>query len=276
MKREIRNFITGIIGIVILIICLYPILWLVISSFKSNIEINTTPSYLPPLHWNFNNYVRAWTEGKIGVFLKNSLIATISSMILVVLLATPLSFALAKMNWRFKELVYSIFSSGIMIPTVIVLLPLFSLYKKLNLINTLWSLILTYTSFGLALSMYIMTSFIKKIPDELIEAAIVDGASIYKVFYSIMLPLMRTPIITVLVLQFYNRWNDLIFSMTFISSAEKKTIQTGLLYFTSMYSGSDWGCIFAAVSISILPLVIIYTVLNRSIIEGMTMGAIKG
>lgn len=110
----------------------------------------------------------------------------------------------------------------------------------------------------------------------MIEAAIIDGANIYQVFGRIMFPLMKTGIVTVGVIQFYFRWNDLIFSSTFISSTEMKTVQTGLLYFSDMYGNRDWGAIFACISISVLPTLIIYIFMNKMVIEGMTSGAIKG
>jgi raffinose/stachyose/melibiose transport system permease protein len=121
-----------------------------------------------------------------------------------------------------------------------------------------------------------MRSYLSSLPDDLIESAVIDGASIYLVFLNIVVPLMKTAIVTVLVLQFYFRWNDLIFSMTFISSNNMKTVQTGLLYFSDQYGNRNWGAIFACISISVMPTLILYITLNKLVIQGMTAGALKG
>jgi raffinose/stachyose/melibiose transport system permease protein len=163
-----------------------------------------------------------------------------------------------------------------MVPTAVVLIPLYTIYSKFALINTYWSLILTYIASGLSMSIFLMRGYLTALPDELMESAVIDGATIYQVFLHIVLPLMKTAIVTVLVLQFYFRWNDLIFSMTFISKNNMKTVQTGLLYFSDQYGNRNWGAIFACISISVMPTLLLYITLNKSVIKGMTSGALKG
>jgi raffinose/stachyose/melibiose transport system permease protein len=153
---------------------------------------------------------------------------------------------------------------------------LYTIYGKLGLINTYWCLILTYIAFGLPLSIFLMRSYLSALPDDLIEAAVIDGANIYQVFVRVVVPLMNTAIVTVLVLQFFFRWNDLMFSMTFISKTSMKTVQTGLLYFSDQYGNRNWGAIFACISISVMPTLILYITLNKLVIKGMTAGALKG
>jgi raffinose/stachyose/melibiose transport system permease protein len=170
----------------------------------------------------------------------------------------------------------SFFMSGIMVPVTIVLIPLFSMYKELHLLNTYWSLIITYTGFGLALSVFLIASYMRSMPDELIEAAVIDGCSIYKVFWKIVVPLSMNAIVTVLVIQFFFRWNDMLFSMTFISRTAMKTVQTGLLYFSDEWGNKNWGAIFAAISIGVMPTLGLYAALNKLVIDGMTAGAVKG
>jgi ABC-type sugar transport system, permease component len=254
----------------------YPILWMLLSSFKTTREFTVNPSYALPEGLYFKNYIDAWTVGRMGVFFKNSLITTAVSLVLIVFFSTSVSFALVKMRWRLRGVALSFFMSGIMVPTTIVLIPLFSIYKYLHLLNTYWSLIITYTGFGLALSVYLISSYMRSLPDDLIEAAVIDGCSIYKVFWEIVVPLSMNAIMTVLVIQFFFRWNDMLFSMTFISRTAMKTVQTGLMYFSDEWGSKNWGAIFAGISISVMPTLGLYAFLNKKVIDGMTAGAVKG
>jgi len=166
--------------------------------------------------------------------------------------------------------------SGIMVPTAVVLIPLYSMYNGIGLLNNHMSLIITYVAFGMPLSIFLLRGFLTSLPDDLLEAAVIDGADIYRIFIHIMLPLMKTGIVTVLVIQFYFRWNDLMFSMTFITDSAKKTVQTGLLYFSDQYGNRNWGAIFACIAISVMPTLVLYVAMNKLVIEGMTAGALKG
>ncbi|MDN5315626.1 MAG: raffinose/stachyose/melibiose transport system permease protein [Clostridiales bacterium] len=116
----------------------------------------------------------------------------------------------------------------------------------------------------------------RSLPDEILEAAVIDGCGIYKLMWHVVVPLMKNGIVTVLVLQFFFKWNDLLFSMTFINDTALKTVQTGLLYFQDEFGSKNWGAIFASVSMSVMPMLLLYTVLNKTVIEGMTAGAVKG
>jgi raffinose/stachyose/melibiose transport system permease protein len=262
--------------LIFLAVEVYPILWMLLSSFKATREFTSNPSYALPEGFYLKNYVDAWTTGRMGIFFKNSLITTLVSLVLIVTLSTSVSFALVKMRWAFRKAALSFFMSGIMVPVTIVLIPLFSMYKSLHLLNTYWSLIITYTGFGLALSVYLISSYMRSLPDELIEAAVIDGCDIYRIFWKVVVPLTMNAIITVVVIQFFFRWNDMLFSMTFISRTAMKTVQTGLLYFSDEWGSKNWGAIFAAISIGVMPTLGLYAVLNKLVIDGMTAGAVKG
>jgi raffinose/stachyose/melibiose transport system permease protein len=260
----------------IVFIEIYPIFWLLMSSFKSTSEFVLSASYALPKGFYFQNYIDAWNVGRLNIYFKNSAIVTVISLLFTVILSTAAAFALTKMRWKLRTTVMNIFLSGIMIPTAVVLIPLYTIYSKVGLINTYWCLILTYIAAGLPLSIFLMRSYLITLPNDLMESAVIDGATIYQIFLRIVLPLMKTAIVTVLVLQFYFRWNDLIFSMTFISSNNMKTVQTGLLYFSDQYGNRNWGAIFACISISVTPTLLLYIMLNKFVIQGMTSGALKG
>lgn len=276
VKQKMLKVLGKLAIFLVLLVEIYPIFWILISSFKTTQDFNMSPSYSLPTSLHLDNYVVAWTQGKMNIFFKNSAINTLVSLFFIVVFSTTASFALTKMRWKYREVVEKIFLSGIMIPTAVVLIPLFTMYKKANLLNTRTSLIITYIAFGLALSIYLLSTYLKYIPNDLIEAAFMDGANIYQIFSLIILPLLKTGIVTVVVIQFFMRWNDLMFSMTFISKTELKTVQTGLLYFSDMYGNRNWGAIFASIAISVLPTLILYGILNKMVIEGMTSGAVKG
>lgn len=265
-----------VLSVFFLFISIYPVFWLVLSSFKTRSEFTLSPSYALPKSLFLDNYINAWTAGRIGMFFKNSVICTLTALVFIVIFSTTASFALAKMKWGLRNTVTNIFQFGIMVPTSVVLIPLFNIYKNTGWLNTRFCLIITYIAFGLTLSVFLMMSYLKSFTDELMEAAVIDGCNIYQLMWYVVVPLLKTCIVTVLVLQFYFRWNDLIFSMTFVSKTELKTLQTGLLYFSDMYGSRDWGSIFASIAISILPTIALYFSLNKLVINGMTAGAIKG
>ncbi len=260
----------------LVLIEVYPIFWLLTASFKQQYEWTTKPAYALNDGFYIQNYIDAWTRGNMSVYFMNSLITTVIALVFIVYFSVTAGFALTKMDWKYKKAIRTFFGMGIMVPLASVLIPLFQMYNQVGLLNTRAGLILVYIAFGLSLSFYLVQGFMKSMPDELLEASVIDGCNIYKFIWHITVPLMKNAIVTVLVLQFFFKWNDLLFSMTFISSSSLKTIQTGLLYFETEFGSKNWGAIFASISMSVIPLLILYIALNKKVIEGMTAGAVKG
>lgn len=275
-KKTTKSFIKGfLIGILVLIEA-YPIFWLLSAAFKKNSEFTTKPAYSLPDSLYFGNFINAWTRGNMSVYFKNSLICTLIALVFIVILSITISFAVTKMNWKYKKIVAAYFKLGIMIPVPVCLIPLFQIYKSMGLINRRESLIISYVAFGISLSVLLVTGYLRSLSNEIFEAAVIDGCGIFNLMGTIVVPLMKNAIVTVLVLQFFFKWNDLIFSNTFISNGDLKTIQTGLLYFETEFGSKDWGSIFASISMSVLPMLFLYIGLNKTIIEGMSAGAVKG
>lgn len=270
---------SGFKGLVIFLICvieIYPLFWMLTASLKQQSEWSEYPAYALNKGFHIQNYIDAWTRGNMATFFKNSLITTLVSLVFIVIFATTVGFAVTKMQWKHREKVALFFRLGIMIPVATALIPLFQIYSKANLLNTRTCLIMTYIAFGLSLSIYLVQGYLRSFPDDIMEAAVIDGCGIYRMMWHIVVPLMKNAIVTVLVLQFFFKWNDLLFSMTFISDSSLKTVQTGLLYFSDEFGGKNWGAIFASVSMSVFPMLVLYTALNKKIMEGMTAGAVKG
>ena len=276
MKKKTYEIFKGIIVLLIVIIDAYPIFWLLTSAMKAPTEFTSSPSYALPKGFYFQNFVNAWTRGHMGRYFLNSLLYTVISLFFIVLIAVPVSFALTKMRWKGRSFFATYFLTGLMVPVATALLPLFRIYGNMGILNTRLCLILTYVAFGLSLSIFLMSGYMRSLSDEILEASVIDGCGIFSMMWYIVVPLMKNGIVTVLVLQFFYKWNDLLFSMTFISDSKLKTIQTGLLYFTNEFGTKDWGSIFASIAISVLPMLVIYLVLNRTVVEGMTSGAVKG
>jgi raffinose/stachyose/melibiose transport system permease protein len=253
-----------------------PILWLVVQSFKQSTEFSLHPVWSLPRGLYWQNWQVAWTKGHIQTYFKNSALATFPALALMIAFGLAAAFALEVMKWRGRNGVLFLFLGGILIPLQMVLLPLFTVYFHLHLINSLWSLIITYTAFGLPLTIFLMAGYFRAVPREVLEAATLDGANIYNAFARIALPMVSNAILTVALVQFFFIWNDLLLSLTFISDDSKRTIQTGLLNFTGQYGQVDWGPTFAAVSMTVLPTLVLYLVLNQRVMKGLTSGSLKG
>lgn len=274
--KKVQSIFIKILIFVICVIEIYPLFWLVTASFKQQYEWSTKPAYALNAGFYIQNYIDAWTRGHMSVYLMNSLINTLVSLVFIVYFSVTAGFALTRMEWKWRKKMDAFFGLGIMVPVATALIPLFQIFNKLKLMDSRLGLILVYIAFGLSLSFYLVGGYLRSLPGEILEASVIDGCGIYKMLWHIVVPLMKNAIVTVLVLQFFFKWNDLIFSMTFISSSTLKTVQTGLLYFQDEFGAKNWGAIFASVSMSVLPLLVMYIALNKKVIEGMTNGAVKG
>ena len=276
MKKTLSSALRTALILLVVLVNLYPLFWMLTASFKVPAEFVEKPAYALNSGFYWQNYLDAWTRGRMSVYFANSLINTLVSLVFITALSMLASFALIKMDWRFRKLVDRYFAFGIMVPVATTLIPLFQIFSKLGLYNNRWSLIIVYTASALSFSIYLISGYLRALPNEIMEASVIDGCGIYRMLVSIVTPLMKNAIITVLVIQFFFKWNDLIYSMTFVSRAELKTMQTGLFYFQDEFGSKNWGAIFASVSISVFPMLMMYLFLNKAVIEGMTSGAVKG
>ena len=275
-KHIVSRCISIILVVLLLVIAIYPVLWLILSSLKTQNELTLNSAFSLPGSLNFDNYVEAWTTGNMGSSFVNSVICTAGSMLLIVVIAVPFSFALVKMRWKLRKRINSYVLMGMMVPVQVALIPLFSMYNTMGFTNSRIGLILIYTAYSLPLSVTLLTGFFESVPNELIEAAVIDGCGIYQVLGKIVFPLMTNSIMTVLTLQFMSSWNDLIFSQTMISQPAKQTIQTALIMFNGSYGQVNWGPLFAAMAIAVIPTLVLYLFLSKFMIRGMTAGAVKG
>lgn len=271
-RRLIRNLLVALL----VAVELAPLAWLLISSFKTQSEFVNDPAWSLPGRWDLNNYADAWTTGHVGLYIRNSLLASVPSLALIIVLGTAAGFALEVMIWRGRHQVLLVFLVGIMVPSQMILLPLFRVYFQSGLSGTMWPLIITYTAVGLPLTVFMMATYFRAVPREMFEAATLDGAGMLTAFWRIGFPVVRNAVLTVALVQFFFIWNDLLVSLTFTTDDELRTIQVGLLNFTGQYGETAYGPLFAAISINVVGALVLYLLINQRIIKGLTAGAVKG
>lgn len=251
-----------------------PLVWLVISSLKTNGELMGAPLALPKT-LQFQNYINAFEVSGLGRLFLNSIIVSITATILNVTIGSMASYAIARYDFKGKELIFTLISAGIMVPVSALMVPVFILIKNLGLYDTKLALILTYSAMGLPLSIFIIRGFMNTIPRELEEAGVIDGCNFYQKFYKIILPLSRAGIVTAITFQFLYCWNEFIYAMLLTSSQTNRTVQVGIRFFSNQFT-TDYTSMFAAITISIIPAIAGYVVFQKQIISGLTTGAVKG
>ncbi|WP_062298800.1 carbohydrate ABC transporter permease [Demequina maris] len=267
----------GWIGLgLVLLTVVYPMFWILMGSFKTQPEFLSEPFWSLPQQWSFDNYVSAFVDGGLGTYIRNSIVAVFPALAMVIVFGTMAAFALQVLVWKGRGIVLVLFLAGIMVPAQMILLPLFTVYFNLHLTNSIWPLIITYTAIGMPLTVFMLATFMRAIPREVFEAATLDGASIWRIFLNVTVPLVRNAIFTVALVQFFFLWNDLLIALTFITKQDLRTIQVGLLNFTGQYGAVDYGPLFAGISVTVFGTLAIYIFLNQKVMAGLTSGAVKG
>ena len=275
-KKIIQPLQTCIYIILILLAVVYiaPMLWVLLVSLKTNAEVMGSPFSLPEIY-QWGNYTFAWENARMGRAFLNSVLVSGITMIVGMLLGSMVAFAIARMRWKFSGLTLIYFLSGMMIPVHCVLIPLFVRFSKLGLTNSLTGLLLPYITFSLPTAVFLLTNFFKGMPSELMEAAFIDGCSIYKCFFRIALPLAKTGIMVAGLMNFVGNWNELLIALVFVTEDAKKTLPVTLTYFVSPYA-TNYVQMFAGIMIAILPTILVYCLFSNQIVDGLTAGAVKG
>lgn len=265
----------AVILMVVIVTC-YPVFWVLMQSFKTSMELANNAPYTMPGSVYFGNYIKAFTASKLVRYFMNSTIIAVCSLLLIVAVGSPAAFAISKIRFKMAESMMSFFLLGMMIPLFICLIPMFQIYNQLNLRNTYISLILPQVGFSLPMCIYLYVTFMKYVPNSLVEAAMIDGASSWQVFIKVIFPMAKNSTITILIFNFVNVWNEFTYANTFLTKADMKTLPVGLNDFVGEMGSRDWGATFAAIIVAVLPTLLIYFFLNKSVMEGMAAGAVKG
>lgn len=254
-------------------IMLYPLFVMVMSSFKTNAEIFTSPFSLPE-NPNFDNITKVWTGTNFVQYLANSVGVTGASILLILLFGTMAAYAIARYEFKLGAFMLMFFLSGMTVPLKLAIIPLFIQLDALHLVDSYAGLVLVYVAMGLPSAVFIMTGFLRSLPRELEESARIDGANELLIMLKIMLPLARPAMVIVAIQNAVPIWNDFFFPLILITSDNLKTLPQGLTVFMGEFV-TDWGVLFTGLTFAALPITLLYVILSRHFIAGITQGAIK-
>lgn len=272
-KLKKTGIFTTIILLIVAVIQLFPLYWMFTFSLKSNKEIFGGNIVGLPQNWEWGNYARVFGKAHLGRYLFNSMIVSGITIICTLLFSAMVTYAIVRMKWKLSKMVYFIFLTGMMLSIHAVLLPLFVNLKPI--LDTYWALIIPYVAFAMPTAVLLMVGTLESLPKELEEAAFIDGASIYRVFWQIIMPLMKPILSTVAILTFLSSWNEMMLAIAFVSGEKYKTITVGVNDMVGKYS-TKWGLIGAGLTIATIPTLVLYAFLSKNIQKSLAMGAVKG
>lgn len=274
MKKGIKK--TGVVLALIffLVNAVFPIYWMFVTSLKSRQEIYSEVPTLWPKDPSFQNYIEAFSDAQFGTYMRNSFIVTIVTSVLVVLIAIMGGYAMARMKFKGKNAVMAFLLGSQMISALTILVPLFNMFSTLNLIDNLASLMICYTVFNVPFCLITMSSFFKRIPVALEEAACIDGCSRFTAVRKIILPIMMPGIIATFVFAFTGAWNEMFLSIMLINRNGVRTIPAGLMNFVQKFD-INWGQMSAASIASLVPIACMFLIVQRYVVDGLTAGAVK-
>jgi N-acetylglucosamine transport system permease protein len=258
------------------LLVIFPMVWLVQTSLKDSWGIFKDPWALPTtLHWE--NFSNAWLKGKLGWKFFNSAMVDVSALLLILMVAAMAAYVLSRFTFPGGRLLYYVFIGGMALPVFLGIIPLFQLMSTVKLIDNRFGLMLVYVAYSLSFSIFVLYGFFRTLPGELAEAAVIDGCSSFGVFWRVMFPLAKPGLVTVGIFVFIGLWNEFPLALVLVASESAQTLPLGIanLTMTQKYQ-ADWGALFAALAIGILPTVILYTIFQKHIQAGLTAGAVKG
>jgi len=257
------------------IIVIVPFLWVVLSSFKTTKEILASPLSLPA-HWSFDNYAHAWTDAGIRQFFLNTVIVVGVALVLVMLLGAMCAYVLARFKFRGARAIYYLMLAGLTFPIFLAIVPLFFILKNIGLINTLPGLIMVYVAFALPFTVFFLYAFFRSLPDDVYEAALIDGAGEWRAFFRIMLPMARPGIAAVAIFNFLGLWNQFLLPVALNAKQDNYVLSQGMASFASQAGYSvNFGALFAAVVITVLPVLVTYIIFQRQLQGSVSPGLLK-
>jgi N-acetylglucosamine transport system permease protein len=279
VKSITSESVTGGLSQIVLVIwalmVILPFLWMIMSSLKTDQEIIASPWDFPSsAQWD--NFSRAWNQAQIGNYIQNSLIVVAGSVALTLLCSSMAAYVLSRYEFPGNRVIFYLFMIGLLFPVFLALVPLFFVVQDLHMLGTYQGLILVYTAYSLPFSIFFLTSFFRTLPSELAEAAIVDGASQYRVFFTIMLPLAKPGLVAIGIFNVLGQWNQFILPLVLNPNPDKYLLSQGLA-FLAIQQGydNDYGALFAALTITMVPTLVVYIIFQRRLESGLTAGALK-
>ncbi|WP_329569419.1 carbohydrate ABC transporter permease [Streptomyces sp. NBC_01361] len=272
-----RRFATLSHGLLILwsVIVIVPMLWVLVSSFKSTSEILSSPFTLPD-HWRIENYEHAWTDANIGKYFLNSVIVVVSALFLVMLLGAMCAYILARFEFPGRRLIYYVMLAGLTFPVFLAIVPLFFQLQNFGLLNTRPGLILTYVAFALPFTVFFLYAFFRSLPHDVYEAALIDGAGDWRAFFQVMLPMASPGMAAVAIFNFLGLWNQFLLPVALNTNQDKWVLTQGMsAYASSQVYDIDYGALFAAIVVTVVPVLIVYIIFQRRIAGSVSQGTFR-
>jgi len=274
LKPNLRSLAKQVLWLALALAMLYPLLWMVVSSFKgSNVEIFDQPFALPR-QISFANYAKAIRQGNMGEYFMNSLLVTAMSAAAVVVFGAWAGFALSKRRFPFRKLWLALFFVGMILPVQAYIIPLIGLLEAFRLHDSLWALILPYTAQTLPVAVFLLAAYFQAVPVELEEAAKLDGVRTLRFYFSILLPVAKPAIATVTVISCLNTWNEFLMALLFIFDPRLKTLPVGMIAFEQAHN-TDYPALLAGLALISVPTLLVYALFNKQVIRGVVAGAVK-
>ncbi|XAS69652.1 carbohydrate ABC transporter permease [Micrococcaceae bacterium Sec5.7] len=257
------------------VIVVLPLLWTLMTSFKTSSEIFASPFALP-VTWNAGNYVTAWNTAGIGNYFLNTVMVVGSALVVVMVLGAMCAYVLARFQFRGSRAIYYLMLAGLTFPIFLAVVPLFFILKNMGLLNTLPGLTITYVAFALPFTVFFLFSFFKSLPNEIAEAAALDGASEWRTFFQVMLPMAKPGMASVAIFNFLGLWNQFLLPVALNSNEKNYVLSQGLARFASQAGYNvDFGSLFAAVVITVAPVLVVYIIFQRQLQGSVTQGTSK-
>ncbi|MZQ85231.1 ABC transporter permease subunit [Paenibacillus sp. 5J-6] len=277
IKNPLAKSFVWIILLIWSVAVLYPLLWTLLDALKNNEQFFlNAPWALPKIPLLWSNFSYVWSKYNFSTYFLNSIVVTVGSTLLGMILAAMTAYILARYDFKGNKIIFTIYISSMMIPFALALIPLFFLLNDLQLINTWLGLILVYAALNLPFGIFLLVGFYKSLPKEIEEAAIIDGTSHYGTFFRVMLPLSQPGLITVMITNMLNNWNEYFLGVVLTNEPTKYTLPIGLAVMQAeMQYRVEWGPLFAGLLITTLPTLIVYIIFQRQIASGITAGAVK-
>ncbi|MCB1300887.1 MAG: carbohydrate ABC transporter permease [Tetrasphaera sp.] len=269
MRRAIAQLFVGLILVLLVLAVIYPLLWMVFSSFKNNSELFANPWSLPgELRWG--NFERAWNAGVVRFFV-NSTLVTAASIVTTTLISAWAAYGLVRVNVPFSGPITGLLLGGLMVAPTVALIPLFGLLQRLHVYDSVWALLILYTAFRIPFTTFLIRAYLIDMPREMDEAAYVDGATRTQIFWRLVLPVCRPILVSAALLQALFAWNEFAFALVFISNTENKTLPVGLMDMQSRLL-TEWPVQFAGLTMAALPMIILFLIGQRQFLRGLTEG----
>lgn len=277
-KNKWKNLLYELFVIAFGLILLYPILWLIFASFKTDVQIHSFEAPLLPTEWHFENYSRAW-KGFGGVsfstYFSNSIVIAVLATVFTAISSAIVAYGFARIRFKGKKIWFALMMVTMMIPSQVLIIPQYIIFSKLQWVGTFLPLVVPHM-FTNAFFVFLIMQFIQGLPIEMDEAAIIDGCSRYTTFSRIILPLIKPALISTIVIQFYWKWDEFMGPLMYLNKPEDYTVALAVKAFADATSTTDYSAMFAISVLSMIPVFLLFFFFNHYLVEGITMSGLKG